>query len=166
MILKQFEVYQSIFYIDICLSRSMLIYPGLSHSISGYPWQSWAASAYLRLLWLCPAISVYHGLFLAISSYFVLLGLYLAILGYLELSRAIQAYLGLSWAILGHLLLSLARCCKLLTDRHDRVIEELTLLKMQNWYTLPEIFSKTIRSNIGAHQGPLKDQGWSGTLWG
>ena len=44
-------------------------------------------------------------------------------------------------------------------------LENIKYRKTRNFLKNPEIFSKIIRSILGALKGPLKDQGWSWILW-
>ena len=76
MILAQFELYQTIFFVYLCLSLAILDYLGLSQAILGYL-QSPAILGFIRLyqaisgfLWISRSIFAYLGLFLAILGYF------------------------------------------------------------------------------------------------
>ena len=44
-------------------------------------------------------------------------------------------------------------------------LENIKNRKSRNFLKIPEIFLKNHKVHVGALYGPLKDQGWSWTLW-
>ena len=105
-----FELFQSIFNYIEQFSWSILVYLGLSCSISVYLSLFWTILVYFGASW---SNLVYLGLSWSISDYLRLsetildyLGLSWTLLDYLRLSRNTSDYLGLFWTVLDYLGLS------------------------------------------------------------
>ena len=97
---EQFDQYWTIFFIFLCLSRSILVYLDLSWFFSVYLGSSRFILIYFDLFWfipgfleLPPAILYKYGICGLSQAILVYLGLSRAILSYLELSRAVMTYL-------------------------------------------------------------------------